>query len=442
MGIRKSVLLGAAFGALLLTIALSAIAVWRSATIAQGRVADLHTATTRAATALSTIRSNIFLTAILTRDYLLDSDHAKVPQYLDQFSTIHADLQQAFATLETTPLDHEQQEALAQLRADVDAYVAPTKAALQWTPGEKARMGSEMLRQRIHRRQEIVALVQHAETLISGSFNRERDRITGADQEFRRSFAWITGAALCIGLVIATLTLSRMARLERLSDAAEVKLRELSVQLRTAQEVERKNLSRELHDEVGQMLTGLRMELAALGRLNWGADVDIADRITHAKTTVEQTLRQVRNIAMLVRPSMLDDLGLNPAISWQTKEFGRTTGVDVETSIDPAADALPDNYRTCIYRIVQEALTNCARHANASRIHVSLHFANHSLRLGIRDNGLGFDRTARNSRGLGLLGMEERVRELGGRILIRSAPGAGTQVEVELPLPKDAEVKV
>jgi len=175
--------------------------------------------------------------------------------------------------------------------------------------------------------------------------------------------------------------------------------------------------------------------------LNWSADADVAGRITHAKATVEQTLRLVRNIAMLARPSMLDDLGLSPAISWQTKEFRRATGVEVETKIDPEADALPENYRTCIYRIVQEALTNCARHASATRIQLSLKYSGNALCLSIRDNGVGFDR-ARNSRGLGLVGMEERVRELGGRIMVKAAPGAGTQIEVELPFTSHEEVHV
>ncbi|MBZ5726688.1 MAG: sensor histidine kinase [Acidobacteriia bacterium] len=441
MQVRKSVLLGAAFGALLLVIALSAIAVWRSAKNAQDRVADLHAASTRAATALSAIRSDIYLTAILTRDYLLDADRSRVPQYVEQFKGIRSGMEKAFAVLQTTAQDENQRLALARLSAEVDAYLGPTETALDWTPEEKSLHGYAGLRQRVHRRQEIFALVRQAETLISSNFDRERQRITRADQDFRRSFAWITGVALGVGLGIASLTLARMIRLEMQSHEAELKLRELSAQLRTAQEVERKHLSRELHDEVGQMLTGLRMELAALARLNWSSDPDVSGRITHAKATVEQTLKLVRNIAMLARPSMLDDLGLSPAISWQTREFSRATGVEVETVIDPGADTLPEAYRTCLYRVVQEALTNCARHACATRIQLSLSNASNVLSLIIQDNGSGFDRTAHQTRGLGLVGMEERVRELGGHILVKSAPGAGTRIEVELPVPQEAEVK-
>jgi signal transduction histidine kinase len=440
MRVPKSLLLGVAFGALLVVLALSAIAVWRSATIAQNHVAELHAASTKATTALSAIRSDIYLTAILTRDYLLDPDRSGVPQYMRQFEEIQSDIQKGFSVLESTIQDEQQRRALSRLREELNAYVSPTETALDWTPQEKSAHGYAVLRQRVHRRQEIFGLVQQAETLIGNNFDRERQRITRADEDFRRSFAWITGAALGIGLGIASLTLTRMIRLERKSDAAQRKLRELSVQLRTAQEVERKHLSRELHDEVGQMLTGLRMELAALARLNWSADPEISTRITHSKTTVEQTLKLVRNIAMLMRPSMLDDLGLSPAISWQAKEFSRATGVPVETAIDPGLDGLPEQYRTCIYRIVQEALTNCARHASATRIDVTLERHDGSLALRIRDDGAGFDRSDGAKRGLGLVGMEERIRELGGRITVRSAPGAGTEIAVALPAPKETEV--
>jgi signal transduction histidine kinase len=438
---RKPVLLGAAFVAMLAMIGLAASAVWRSATTAQDRVAELHASSGAAASALSAIRTDVYQTAVLTRDYLLDPDRSRAPEYNEQFDQIRVDLDSAFATLQNLAHDNEQAQALKHLHAEVQSYVAPTAEALDWTPEEKLRYGSRLLRLRVRRREEIFALVSRAETLIRNNVERERQRITHADQEFRRSFVWIMAAALGIGVVIAAATLTQIMRLERQSEAAEVKLRELSARLRTAQEDERKHLSRELHDEVGQMLTGLRMELAALARLNWSTDADVAARITHAKATAELTLKTVRNIAMVARPSMLDDLGLGPAISWQTKEFERRTGVEVDLAIDPEADAPGDRQRTCIYRIVQEALTNCARHASATRIQIRLNRSGGKLRLSIRDNGSGFDRAVERKGGMGLVSMEERVRELGGRIAVKSAPGAGTQIEVELPAAEAAEVK-
>jgi signal transduction histidine kinase len=440
--VRKQAFLGAAFSALLVTIVLLATGVWRTATSAQKRVAELHDASTTAATALSAIRADVYLTAILTRDYLLDYSWANVRLYVQQFEEIRTDLDKNFGILSKLTQDSGQKEALAKLQAEIQGYLTPTEAALDWTHEEKRDRGSGVLRQRVRRRQEIFALVGRAEALMQSNFERERQRITHADADFRRSFIWMISLTLGVGLAIAVLTLTRLLRLERQGAAAEVKLRELSAQLRTAQEVERKHLSRELHDEVGQMLTGLRMELAALARLNWSGEADVATRITHAKTTVEQTLKLVGNIAMLARPSMLDDLGLRPAILCQTKEFSRTTGVECEVSIAPEAEALPESYRTCIYRVVQEALTNCARHAAATRIQVSLKNAGGRLQLHIQDNGMGFHRAKAAKRGIGLVGMEERVRELDGRIAVKSSPGAGVQIDVELPAPKRVEARV
>jgi signal transduction histidine kinase len=440
MHVRKALMLGGAFVALLVVIALSAIAVWRSATISQNRVAALHAASIEAAAALSSVRSNVYLTAILTRDYLLETEPSNAGQYLQQFQTIRSELERGFQVLRGLAQDEPQRQALARLKQEVDAYCAPTATALRWTADEKKARSPDLLRQRVHRRREIFELAQRAEKLMNSNFDREQQRVTKADQDFRGSFDWTTAIALAIGAGIAVFTLTRMVALERQSVTAEAKLRELSAQLRTAQESERKQISRELHDEVGQMLTGLRMELAALARLNWSANPEVANRITHAKGTIEQTLKQVRNIAMLVRPSMLDDLGLRPAIAWQTKEFSRQTGVTVETIVDPAADRLPETYRTCIYRIVQEALTNCARHAGATRIIVSLLPENGVLRLSIEDDGVGFDLALAGPRGFGLMGMEERVRELQGRFSIKSTLGRGTRVDTELPLPDMPEV--
>ena len=176
-----------------------------------------------------------------------------------------------------------------------------------------------MLRQRVRKRQEIFALAEQVEQLVTANFVKERQRITTADQEFRTSLGWTTGIALLLGLAIAGGTLARMSALERQSQTAESQLRLLSGQLRTTQEQERKYLSRELHDQVGQMLTGVRMELASIARIHADSESEVSARIARAKGTVEQTLRIVRNIAMLLRPSMLDDLGLTPALIWLLK---------------------------------------------------------------------------------------------------------------------------
>src|SRR5262249_22588162 len=124
---------------------------------------------------------------------------------------------------------------------------------------------------------------------------------------------------------------------------------------------------------VGQMLTGLRMELTSAARLPGALGTEIASRLGRAKETVEQTLGIVRNIAMLLRPSMLDDLGLMPALNWLVKEISRTSGSSIKADIDPRVDELPDAHRTCLYRVVQEAITNATRHSGAGSIELRVH---------------------------------------------------------------------
>lgn len=438
--IRKSIVLAAAFAGLLLLLGASAFAIWMNTRNAQERVAALHEAHMQAGAALSAIRASVYLNGILTRDYLLDSDPSHAQQYLDQFTTIRDNTEKNFKTLESSSQDDVQRKALEQLRSQLDAYWDPTEVVLDWSPEEKRAQRAEMLRQRVRKRQEIVVLAAQVERLITENFTRERERITSADREFRYSLGWTTAIALLLGLAIAGATLARMLALERQSQAAESELRLLTGQIRTAQEEERKFLSRELHDQVGQMLTGLRMELAGMARTNGDAEGELASRIARAKSTAEQTLRIVRNIAMLLRPSMLDDLGLTPALAWLVKEVSRSSGMEIRSDIDPAVDSLPDIHRTCAYRIVQEALTNASRHSGARNVQVRLNSSRAWLIGTIADDGGGFDKGVAKRRGLGLIGMEERVRELGGSISVMASPGRGTSVEFRLPRPPVTEV--
>ncbi len=432
---RKSVLLGVAFAALLLIIGVSAGAVWWKATKTQERIIDLQASHAEAAAALFAIRSNVYLNGILVRDFLLDPDSRHVQSYIDQFSEIRAKTDDSFRVLQSLGSDSQQGAALERLRQELDVHFDPTEVMLDWSPEEKREQRTAMLRQRLKRREEVFALAEQAEQLLSANYARERERITSADRDFRASLGWTTGLAVLFGLAVAAAAFSRMLQLERESQVTASELRRLSGQLLTAQEQERKRLSRELHDQVGQMLTGLRMELTNVARLHADSESEISARISHAKGIVEQTLGIVRNIAMLLRPSMLDDLGLTPALAWLAKETSKSSGIEVRSQIDPAVDALPEVYRTCIFRIVQEALTNCSRHSGAHAVDVILKSGGEWLEGAIIDDGKGFQPGAAKGKGLGLVGLEERVKELGGSIRTISATGRGARVEFRIPRP-------
>ncbi len=159
---------------------------------------------------------------------------------------------------------------------------------------------------------------------------------------------------------------------------------------------------------------------------------NVREHLASIRTLAERTVNEVRDLALLLRPSMLDDLGLAPALNWHGRETSKRTGRNIVVSADDAIDSLPDEHQTCIYRLVQEAVNNAVRHANARTVEVSVRREHQKVNVTVQDDGSGFD--PRFARGLGLLGMEERVRRLGGRLKISSEPGQGTLVYAMLPV--------
>ncbi|HSC27356.1 MAG TPA: sensor histidine kinase, partial [Vicinamibacterales bacterium] len=250
-----------------------------------------------------------------------------------------------------------------------------------------------------------------------------------------------------LGVVVAATAVVRLRVLERRSEEqravaeeAKEQMRQLSQQLVATQEEERKKLSRELHDHVGQMLTALRMELGRIERLRASTDTRLAEAVVESRNLVDNMVRVVRDLAAGLRPSMLDDLGLQPALEWQIRDFTRRYGLHVEFAVRGDIGRLPDPHRTCVYRAVQEALTNCARHSGAGRIDVTVVGHPDGLDVSITDDGIGLDPERRRG-GLGLRGLEERVKELGGSTEITvGRAGRGTTLRVHLPVPEEKEV--
>jgi signal transduction histidine kinase len=182
------------------------------------------------------------------------------------------------------------------------------------------------------------------------------------------------------------------------------------------------------------MLTGLRIELRTLQDLHGRSDPEFDSHFESARNLTEQSLRSLRDLAMGLRPAMLDDLGLGSAIQWQARKFSKVTSIPVNVSTSGLPPSLPEAVRTAVYRVVQEALTNAARHARATSIEVSVEVRDGELVVVIRDNGAGFDTKAADRRGLGLLGMQERVNDLGGGLQIHSETGHGTTIRALIPV--------
>jgi PAS domain S-box-containing protein len=211
-------------------------------------------------------------------------------------------------------------------------------------------------------------------------------------------------------------------------------LRDLAARLQTVREEERTRIARELHDELGQALTGLKMDLAWVrGRLS-RTQADLAERLQTLMTRVDGTVDAVRRLATELRPGVLDLLGLVAAIEWQAQEFGRRTGIETDLDLHSDHSAVDDVRATTVFRILQEALTNVARHAHASRTRISFSQTRERLQLEVADNGRGItpDELA-GRRSLGLVGIRERAIGCGGELAIEGRPGQGTMVRVLIP---------
>jgi signal transduction histidine kinase len=214
--------------------------------------------------------------------------------------------------------------------------------------------------------------------------------------------------------------------------AAKLDLQRLSSRLVAAQEQERQTLSRELHDQVGQALTAIKMDVARAEQALAPSQTDIIERLRRARQGAEETLEIIRRLSMLLRPSMLDDLGLSAALGWYAKQFSASAAMRVSLNDDGSADQLPDAHKISLYRIVQEALTNCARHSEARSIQIKLGSAEDRYEVRIDDDGKGFV-PSHEVRGIGLIGIEERVAEMDGILEVNSTPGAGTHIFVSIP---------
>ena len=229
-----------------------------------------------------------------------------------------------------------------------------------------------------------------------------------------------------------------LAHVEDLTERQRHQLEALTKRSLSAQEEERTRLSRELHDDVGQSLTALKLMLR---RVQQNCSHGLATEcLRQANEATEHLMSDVRAIAYRLRPSQLDDLGLMSSLRWHLDKVARPAGLEVALSGNLGDERLPEALELCCFRVAQEALTNVLKHARASKLEVNLNRVGTKVVLTLRDDGIGFDVTRHylvpdNSRSLGLIGMRERVAALGGRLEVDSAPGRGTEIRAAFPLP-------
>ena len=430
----------AALGGLLLLIYTSVATTSRRAEDIYAQLDQLNSHHREVEITLRRLRSDVHLSGIYIRDYLLDADREEAPRYRQQLTDLRRNHAANVARLRRL-LSRDAAPRVDVLEHRLDEYWLAFEPLFEWSMYEKlVRSGRFLRREVLPRREAVLEITRDIEQLNNANLAAQRAEVSRRLVAFREDHQRRLWRTLLIGFVVAFVAVVRLRMLERRSqrqrahaEHAENEMRLLSQQLVAAQEEERKKLTRELHDHVGQMLTALRMEIGRADRARGTSDVHLSQAIGESKRLLDTILRSVRDLVMGLRPSMLDDFGLQPALEWHVRDFRRRYGISVDLVLAGELDTLPDQYRTCIYRVVQEALTNCARHAHAKRVEIALRFERNTLDLVIVDDGVGIDPA--RTRGMGLLGIEERVRELHGSFEVRPRDPSGTELHVTMPVP-------
>jgi signal transduction histidine kinase len=427
-------------GSLLLLIVVSMLTTSRKAQEIYVELDQLNSHHHNVDAKLRRLRSDVHLSGIFVRDYLLDVEREHAPEYREHI----ADFRRTnMATLgELRELDAAHAAQISDLEKQLDDYWRTFEPLFDWTATEKIYRSAAFLRKEVvPRREAILGIAEDIEGLNNANLAAQRAEVTHRQAAFRADLFRLLWQTVLLGIAVALIAVHGLRALERrseeqraIAEEAERQMRQLSQRLVATQEEERKNLSRELHDHVAQVLTALRMELGRLERARTAGDARADAAIAECRRLVDQMFRTVRDLALGLRPSMLDDFGLQPALEWLVRDVNRRYGVDVVLNVQSDLESLPERHRTCVYRAVQEALTNCVRHARATSVTIDVTGGANHLTVKVSDDGVGFEPSQRRD-GLGLRGLDERVKELDGSMRISGSADRGTSLTIDIPLP-------
>jgi signal transduction histidine kinase len=435
MAVTKRTALGTGFGVILGLLALSTVLAYHIQESFSKRSVAIHRRYVHEQEVVTSLRRLLYNAGITARDYLLNPTPNKDESY-------HAQIAELRQTSE--PLLNELRKSTTNTAAvrELETNIQELWKAL----GATSSQGSDNLHNYNFVQKEIAPRRSAAGQILQELENANHSALTATEEDFSasrsaaaRNLMWLLASCVFGGLAIAWFSLRYSDNLERQAAArfdevleAKLELERLSKRLMEIQEEERTRLSRELHDEIVQNVAVLKIEISqALAGLQNGS---ATEPLTRARELADRTVRTVRNISLLLRPSLLDDLGLGPALQWQTEDFARRTGVPCEYFEENLQESLPDPVNTCVYRVTQEALRNCEKHSKAGRVSVRVTQAATGLSVEIRDDGVGFTSERRSPASLGVLGMRERAAALGGELRIDSLAGQGTLVRLWLPL--------
>ena len=383
------------------------------------------------------------------RGYLLTGNETYLEPYDKAVATVQTNLDRLRTQFMASPEDMQE---FALLSRQISRKLAEMELSLRLR-----RQGNEDAWKFILNtdvgKEHMEAIRQHAQELIARSDKRlqqGREQIEQSLMLSRIGIATVTAIGLLAFYMylrqtqaVQTVNLREQELLERERDRLEglvrdrtATLSELANHLQQVREEERGHLARELHDELGALLTAAKLDVARLKSKIDATAPDVSERLKHLTETLNSGIALKRRIIEDLRPSSLSNLGLTAALEILTREYGERSGIEVETSLEPVQ--LPEAAQLTVYRMVQEALTNIGKYANASKILVSVHGYPTHVAVQVRDNGVGFDPSSVRPTSHGLAGMRHRVEAAGGRLTLTSRPGNGTLLSAVLPLSRHA----
>ena len=422
----------------------------RSVRDVEQRVAAVHDSFLRGAQVLGAVRTGVLLGSIYLRDALIDMGSVNTDYYRDELNTIRADIQRVLPAYLPDVESPVEREHWATLQAELDQYWRSREVVFDTGEPFTTSEAASLLRGRVvPARESILEIVDSISALQLASRQRHEEEASQLYSEARTRVISMASMAIVVGLIVAFVASRHVGGLEleierqRLAERQNRRdLERLSARLVTAQEEERRSLARELHDAVGQALTAIKMEMGVAMR---GVEIDSGPgrHSRRLRAIAESTLQSVRDLSQVLHPSMLDDFGLPEALAAHLRGFSTRSGIRAQFTHERMDERLSPEMEVCAYRIVQEALTNVARHSGASSCTVALVRCDGVLQLTIEDDGRGIDTPAARARdarrGLGLIGMRERAQALAGSFVIENRAEGGTRVMVRLPVPASAE---
>ena len=436
--ITSTQVLGGGFAVILALLVFSAFEASRSQGAGDEQQGLAHRHFIRQDDAITAIRRTVWLGGIYSRDFFLNRNPAGRAIFAAQVAELERSGIQSLDILRASA-----PAKLSELKIEVsfDEFLMELRQ-LESPPAEGIPPAAVFIEDvLIPRRLELLTMFEDFRASVRQELVAAQSRYDGERASAARTLLYLLGVAIFFGVLVALASVRYATRLERerqrhfeAISLANQELENLSSRLLETQELERRTLSQELHDEVGQTLTALRMELSHV--ISMVPASASRERLQRARELAEKTVQIVRDISLMLRPALLDDLGLGPALQWQLERFSARSGIRFEFDGADIGEQLSDPVKTCVFRIAQETLNNCEKYSQATALRVILRHDDGRVSLEIQDDGRGFtlDQRGLPSRGTGILGMKERAAKLGGALTVDARPGAGTRVALMLPV--------